>query len=98
MLGAQLFEVIAPAARPAELHERQIVERRKRYRRLGGKLIACRTDQIGRCLGEIDIAIPGRRAHPIEYCEIDAPVFQPGFELGALTFAHGELDQRIPLL
>ena len=28
-LGAELLEMIAPAARPAEQHERQIVQRRK---------------------------------------------------------------------
>ena len=56
-LGADLFEVIAPAARAAEQHERQIVQGREADRRPRRQRIAGRADQIGRGLDEVGVAV-----------------------------------------
>ncbi len=90
--------MIAPAARAAEQHERQIVQRREADGRPRRQRIVCRAHEIGRRLDQIGIAVFRRRARAEQDGEIDAAILQPGLELRPLPFAHRQLDQRIFLL
>jgi hypothetical protein len=93
-----MIEAVTPTVGTAEHHKREVVQYRERYCRLRSDWIINRTDEIGRSLEKVNIAVLRRRTVPKQDGKFYAAILQPGFELRTLAFADAQLDQRLAFL